>query len=175
MRFVKFFVQQNSNTLFCLQSIDNIIKNPLPTSHPLTINTSFSTPINLTNFRREDISLIKNEPSSYFSPSSTIRTETTITPCVTQKSNGIIINDEQMKSIISPTGSATGGIEFRLNKSSIDLTNVTSPQTNRRNIIIPDLNEDYEQKESNFRFPDFNIARRRSSSAHHLKKHIRAE
>jgi len=80
-----------------------------------------------------------------------------------------------MKSIISPTGSATGGIEFRLNKSSIDLTNVTSPQTNRRNIIIPDLNEDYEQKESNFRFPDFNIARRRSSSAHHLKKQIRAE
>ena len=76
---------------------------------------------------------------------------------------------------MSPTGSATGGIEFRLNKSSIDLTSVTSPDTNRKNIIIPDLYEDNEHNESKFHFPDFNITRRRSSSAHHLKKPKRAE
>lgn len=183
MRFVQYFLQpQKKNSSFIvlfLQSIEDIIQKPVSAYHPLTINTNFSTPINLTNIRRDDSPLIKNEPSpsfaSIFSPPPTIRTETTITPHITQKSSEIIINSEQTTSIISPTGTATGGIEFRLNKSSIDLTTVTSPQTNRKNIIIPDLHEDNEQKETNFRFPDFNITRRRSSSAHYLKKSIRAE
>jgi hypothetical protein len=86
-------------------------------------------------------------------------------------------NDEQMKSISLPTGSATGGIEFRLNKSSIDLTHVTSPPTERQNIIIPDLNPNSEPKENKYRYPDFHIAsiRRRSSSANHQKTALRVD
>ncbi|CAF0860633.1 unnamed protein product [Adineta steineri] len=161
--------------------INDLAQKPLATSQPLTINTNFSTPINLTNFRRDDLLLTKYEPSTHISricsPSPTIRTETIIKPRIKQQTNENINNDDQTKSITIPTGSATGGIEFRLNKSSIDLTNVTSPQTNRKNIIIPDLDENKEHKESKFRFPDFNLAsiRRRSTSAHHLKKLIRAE
>jgi hypothetical protein len=96
---------------------------------------------------------------------------------VTQKSNETTTNDEQTKSITLPTGSATGGIEFRLNKSSIDLSNVTSPRTERKNIIIPDLNPNSEQKERKYRFPDFHIAsiRRRSSSANHQKPVLRVD
>jgi len=162
-----------------LQTKNEISRRSLSTSHPLTINTSFSTPINLTKLRHNS-SLTKDEPSPHFSsdfsPLPTIRTETTITPHVAQKSNEI--KDEQTKSIASPTATATGGIEFRLNKSSIDLTNVTSPRTDRKSIIIPDLNPNSEQKESKFRFPDFNIIaarRRRSSSANHLRNSLRVD
>ncbi|CAF0774483.1 unnamed protein product [Rotaria sordida] len=145
----------------------------LTNSHPLTINTNFSTPINLTYFRR-DSSLSKDEPtphfSSLFSPMSSRRTETTITPRITQKTNDIDINDEQPKSITSPTGNTTCGIEFRLNKSNIDLTNVTSSRSRQKSIIVPDLNQNNEQNDGKFHFPDFNIKaiHRRSSSAHHL-------
>jgi len=161
-----------------LQTKNEISRRSVSTSHPLTISTNFSTPINLTKLRH-DSSLTKDEPSPHFSPVfsplPTIRTETTITPHVAQKSNEI--NNEQTKSITSPTATATGGIEFRLNKSSIDLTNVASPQTDRKSIIIPDLNPNSEQKESKFRFPDFNIAarRRRSSSANHLRNSLRVD
>jgi hypothetical protein len=86
-------------------------------------------------------------------------------------------HDEQTKSIISPTGNAIGAIEFRLNKSSIDLTNVTSPRTDRKSIIIPDLNQKNEHNETKFRFPDFDITsiRRRSSSAHRLMNPLRVD
>ncbi|CAF1575897.1 unnamed protein product [Adineta ricciae] len=161
--------------------INDIAQKPLLTSQPLTINTNFSTPINLTNIRHNDLLLTKNEPSSrlsrLFSPSPTIRTETTITPRITPHPNEIILNDEAHKSFLSPTGSATGAIEFRLHKSNTDLTHVTSPPRNRKSVIIPDLDETNEQKESHFRFPDINITsiRRRSISAHPLKKIIHAE
>ncbi len=161
-----------------MQTKNEISRRSVSTSHPLTISTNFSTPINLTKLRH-DSSLTKDEPSPHFSPVfsplPTIRTETTITPHVAQKSNEI--TNEQTKPITSPTATATGGIEFRLNKSSIDLTNVASPQTDRKSIIIPDLNPNSEQKESKFRFPDFNIAarRRRSSSANHLRNSLRVD
>lgn len=100
-----------------------------------------------------------------------MRTETTITPRVSQKSHELITHDQTSKAMTLPSGSASGGIEFRLNKSSIDLTNGISTRQDRKNIIIPDLNPNNEQKESKYRFPDTHIAaiRRRSSSAKPLK------
>ncbi len=96
---------------------------------------------------------------------------------MTQKTNETNTNDEQTKSISLPTGSASGGIEFRLNKSSIDLTHLTSPQVERKNIIIPDLNPDSEPREKKYRYPNYHIAsiRRRSSSANHLKTALRVD
>ncbi len=140
--------------------------------HPSTINNSFSTPANLIKYRH-DSTLTKDEPSPHFSPVfspfPTIRSETIIKPRVIQQSNEISINDET-----SPTGkNTTGGIEFRLNKSNIDLTNVTSPQTNRKSIIIPDLNQNIETKESKFHFPDY--IRRRSSSANQRINSLRVD
>ncbi|UJR15977.1 hypothetical protein I4U23_002896 [Adineta vaga] len=161
--------------------INDIAQKPLFTTQPLTINTSFSLPVNLTNIRHDDLLLTKNEPSPrlsrLFSPSPTIRTETTITPRISSHPNEIILNTEPNKSIVSPTGSATGGIEFRLHKSSIDLTNITSPTTNRKSIIIPDLDKNNDEIENKFRFPDIKITsiRRRSISAHPRKKIIHAE
>ena len=143
-------------------------------SPPLTINTSFSSPVNLTKIRL-DSSSSRDESSphvlSLFSPPPTVRSEATITPRLAPKTHEIILNDVQTKPISLPTSSATGGIEFRLNKSSIDLSNVTSTRTDRKSIIIPDLNPNSEQKESKYRFPDSHIAtiRRRSSSANPLK------
>ncbi len=166
-----------SSTYFFLQTEKEINQRSFSTSHPLKINTNFSAPVNLTKLGH-DSSLSKDEPSPHFSPVfspfPTIRTETIITPNITQKSNET--NDEKIKSVTSSTASATGGIEFRLNKSSIDLTNITSSQTDRKSIIIPDLDPN-EQKESKFRFPDLNIAsiRRRSSSANHLRKPLRID
>lgn len=141
-------------------------------SQPFTINTNFSTPINLTKLTNDESS---PHFSPVFSPFPIIRTETTITPNVITKSDET--TDEQTKSINSSTANAMGGIEFRLNKSSIDLTNVTSPRTTRKNIIIPDLNENGEPKERKYRFPDLHIAsiRRRSSSANHFRNSLRID
>lgn len=128
----------------------------------MTINTNFSIP------------KIKNEFLStfppVFSPSPTIRTETIITPNLTSKTS-------EQTSNTNNNSSTVGGIEFRLNKSSIDLTNITSPRTDTKNIIIPDLNPNDEPKERKFRFPDLHISsiRRRSSSANHFRKSLQVD
>jgi hypothetical protein len=98
-----------------------------------------------------------------------MRTETTITPRITRQVDPS--QNEQSKSIISPTGSATGGIEFRLNKSSIDLSHAVSPRMERKSIVIPDLNGNASVMANKFCFPDLNIKTnfRRSSSAHRLR------
>jgi hypothetical protein len=100
--------------------------------------------------------------SPVFSPPPFVRTETTITP--RGKTPPADKTDKQ-----AATG--TGSIEIRLKRSSVDLTGVTSPSTQRRSIVVPDLSKDKEQtekKQSTFHFPIIdettNRVRRRSSS-----------
>ncbi|CAF1972496.1 unnamed protein product [Rotaria magnacalcarata] len=163
---------QPSNGTHNNEPTDEINQQPLTTSIPLKLNTSFSTPNNFTSLRR-DSPLIKAEGTPRFesilSPSLTRRTETIITPHLTQPTDEKNTNDEQDKPIILPTANATCGIEFRLNKSNNDIGLITSPLSIRKNIIIPDLNQNDEQITSKFRFPEFNIKEihRRSCSAHH--------
>ena len=109
--------------------------------------------------------------SSVFSPFPTIRTQATITPRLIPSINEFNKNEEKNRLISSSSGNAIGSIEFRLNKGNIDITNIDSPRTDQKNIIIPDLNQNNERKESKFRFPTFNIKtiHRRSSSAHYSK------
>lgn len=150
---------------------------PLTPPQPLRLCTRFSSPTHLNDLRRNSSSSSTKDDQSpqyfpAFSPNSTRRTETTITPHLTQVSNELInANDEHMKPTTLSTSNATCGIEFRLNKSNIDLTHITSSQTKQKSIIIPDLNQKHTQRESRFRFPDIDIksVQRRSMSAHHLK------
>ena len=144
-------------------------------SHPVNISTSFSTPIHLRKCRHDDV-FANDEPSAYYSqaqsPAPTIRTETIIKPRTRQDSNEKnTTRDEQTR---PTTGSATGGIEFRLNQSSIDLSNVTSPRIDRKNIFIPDLNHNAHAKQSHFRFPDL-TTNRRSSSANRIMTTLSVE
>ncbi|CAF3409537.1 unnamed protein product [Rotaria sp. Silwood1] len=169
----RFLSHQQPNSNNNNETRNDINQKSFTKSHPLTINTSFSTPINFPYFRRES-SVPKEEStlrfSPIFSPMSTRRIETTITPRIIQKTNETKTHDEQTKSIILPTSNAICGIEFRLNKSSIDLTNIASPRSRQKSIIVPDLNQDNEQNDDKFLFPSFNIKaiHRRSSSAHHV-------
>ncbi|CAF4652968.1 unnamed protein product, partial [Rotaria magnacalcarata] len=60
MRFDKLFIKKQEKTLIILfqQPTDEINQQPLTTSIPLKLNTSFSTPNNFTSLRR-DSPLIK--------------------------------------------------------------------------------------------------------------------
>lgn len=120
-----------------------------------------SNPRRNSNISNEDSS---SHSSPLFSPRSTKRSVAIITPAID------LINDDEPKSINLPTGSGQGAIEFRLNKSNIDLS-----EKNRHTTQIPDLNQPKDRfvrdiATNNLYFSDLNIQKfyRRSTSANRL-------
>lgn len=113
-----------------------------------------------------DCSLLKNETITR----PILRSETVITPQTMQHEENSS-KEDQNDSIVSPTGSATGAIEFRLHKSNFDLKLVNLSQTERKSSIeVPQLNQKSDEISNKFHFPNLNIKTiyRRSCSAHRL-------
>lgn len=133
------------------------------------MKTEDETKVSNKNYLEDNESILKNEITPTFSFIPVLRSETIITPRASQIEENSLIED-QSQSINTPTGTATGAIEFRLHKSNVDLTFVTSPKNGRKSTITQNSTETSDINMNKFRIPQLNIRTvyRRSSSANRL-------